>query len=210
MGTKKARKLYHHSVIKSSIYVNLRNVKYMNRIKGKVSFLIIFALLIVLILTGCFQKELNIEKGLNYLREGNLERAKEIFNFIINYSNVEEDKTISKNSLGWIYFLEDNFFNALLYFNECSEYPHAKIGKILVFSKTGSINEALYLAEGVTSDYFPVEYLPDTLYEEEFIKLLLFLSIKEGEEEEIKKYLNLIDDDSFKENVELFIGDNHE
>ncbi len=210
MGTKKARKLYHHSVIKSSIYVNLRNVKYMNRIKGKVSFLIIFALLIVLILTGCFQKELNIEKGLNYLREGNLERAKEIFNFIINYSNVEEDKTISKNSLGWIYFLEDNFFNALLYFNECSEYPHAKIGKILVFSKTGSINEALYLAEGVTSDYFPVEYLPDTLYEEEFIKLLLFLSIKEGEEEDIKKYLNLIDDDSFKENVELFIGDNHE
>jgi len=182
----------------------------MNELKGKGSFLIIFALLIAFILTGCFQKKLNIETGLRYLKEENYDEAIEIFNFLIGYSNLEEEKIISKNALGWIYFLEDNFFNALLYFNECSDYPHAKIGRVLTFSKTGCLSEALDLANSVTSENFPIEYLPNPLYEEEFLKLLLFISIQEDEKNQIQKYLNLINDDDFKENVEFFIGENYE
>jgi hypothetical protein len=154
-------------------------------------------LMIFLLLTGCIQKNYDLNTGYKYLKEGNLDLSGKIFEFIINNSSNTVDVSLSHRGLGWVRFLQNNFTASLMHFRNCDNSFETYIGIILNYIKMENTEEAINMSREIELEVFPIEYLPDPLTKEEFCKLIAVLCIYENKMDTFGYFIEYITDTKF-------------
>ncbi|OAA31446.1 hypothetical protein AT15_08100 [Kosmotoga arenicorallina S304] len=124
-----------------------------------------------------------VQTGFEHLKSGEVSLAKEEFNKVLNLSYNPMKKALASEGLGWCYYLEQNFTLARFYFSQAKEtYPTKKeilSGLALAQTQLGefssSVDIGLFLLS--SADDVLVDYLPDTLYKEELLKVLVLAAL---------------------------------
>ena len=153
--------------------------------------------MIFLLLTGCIQKNYDLNTGYKYLKEGNLDLSGKIFEFIINNSSNTMDVSLSHRGLGWVCFLKNNFPASLMHFRNCDDSSETYIGIILNYIRMENTEEAINMSMEIEMEIFPMEYLPDPLTREEFCKLISALCIYENNMDAFYYFIEYIIDTEF-------------
>ncbi|MDK2950924.1 MAG: hypothetical protein PWQ77_589 [Kosmotogales bacterium] len=154
-------------------------------------------LMIFLLLTGCIQKNYDLNTGYRYLKEGKLDLSGKIFEFIINNSSNTMDVSLSHRGLGWVHFLQNNFATSLMHFRNCDDSSETYIGIILNYIRIDNTEEAINMSREIEMEVFPIEYLPDPLTKEEFCKLISVLCIYENKMDAFYYFIEYISDTEF-------------
>ncbi len=162
-------------------------------------------LMILLLLTGCIQKNYDLNTGYKYLKEGNLDLSGKIFEFIINNSSNTMDVSLSHRGLGWVYFLQENFTASLMHFRNCDDSSETYIGIVLNYIKMENTEEAINISKEIEMEVFPIEYLPDPLTKEEFCKLISILCIYENNMDDFDYFIKYITDTEFLQELADFL-----
>ncbi|AKI97070.1 tetratricopeptide repeat protein [Kosmotoga pacifica] len=127
-----------------------------------------------------------LQEGFNHLKAGEITSAREAFISAANFSSNATTKALAREGLGWCYYLEGNFPFAETYFSQAvATSPDKKevlAGLSLTKAKIGklseSVNNGLFILS--TTDDILVDYLPDPLEREEFLKFLTVVSLISG------------------------------
>lgn len=168
---------------------------------------VILALLImiaVFALVSCVPSYKPLEKGFNKLSTNNIDEAIDNFNYVIDGSFIsDEKKSLAYEGRGWAYYLKGMNEKAEKDFLMASDSSEAKIGLSLVHLCENNLNESLNIGLFILEKQNKtiVDYLPDPLTRQEFLKTLALSSLL-IDSNNFSDILDEIEDEGFRERIE--------
>ena len=166
-----------------------------------------FALLLIIAvftLVSCVPSYKPLDKGFDSLKENNIEEAIDNFSYIIEglFSGPEK-KAGAYEGRGWAYYLKGMNDKAEADFLKAGDSIEAKTGLSLVYLSMEKLNDSINTGIFILDEQneIIVDYLPDPLTKQEFIKTLALSSLL-IDSNHYSDIINEINDANFIDRIE--------
>jgi len=166
-----------------------------------------FALLLIIAvfaLVSCPSSYRPLEKGFDKLSTNNIDEAIDNFSYVIDGPLINpEKKLIAYEGRGWAYYLKGMINKAEEDFQRAGDSKEKKAGLSLVYMSKNELNDSLSTGLFVLNEQEEkiVDYIPDPLTRQEFLKTLAFSSLL-IDSAHYTDIINEIDDENFIDLIE--------
>ncbi len=166
--------------------------------------LALLIMIAVFALVSCVPSYKPLEKGFDKLSVNNIDEAIDNFSYVIDgFFISNEKKSLAYEGRGWAYYLKGMNEKAEEDFLMASDSSEAKTGLSLVYLCENNLNESLNIGLFILEKQNEtiVDYLPDPLTRQEFLKTLALSSLL-TESNNFSDILYEIEDEDFRKRIE--------